>query len=147
MAVRRAFDAGVRKSFFRRRDGGLHTTNQDAINQVLARTEHFAELDAAVEEAVVEAEGGARFEVNAAGELVITPPADELAVLTKRLDMEEDTVVPTSARFTRTKFGKLDPVEGMSIPGTIDRNPVVVWALEAENQARALAWWSELTAA
>lgn len=147
MAVRRAFDAGVRKALFRRRDGGLHTTNQDAINQVLARTEHFAELDAAVEEAVVEATGGARYAIDADGHLVITPPTEELQAIAGRLDLEADTVVPASARFVRTRFGKLDPVDGVSIPGTIDRNPAVMWAAQPEHEAAALAWWSTQTTA
>lgn len=149
VAVRRAYDKGVRKAFFRKKEGGLHTTNQDEINKILARTEHLAELHAEAAEAAAEAAGMARYAVDADGYLWITPPADQLATVVAEVNanpmaaFEPDTVIPESARFERTRFGKLNPIDGATIPGTYDRNPVVMWLARDSHEADALAWLSD----
>lgn len=144
--VRRAIDMGVPKARFRSSDEGLHTSNPYAIDQVLARTESEAQAEAVVTEAVRQ-DGGNQYRIDADGLFWITPPTEDVDDLAERLDLEFDTVTPYSARFRITPTGRLDAVDGVQIPGTIDRNPVVMWAYKTENETAALAWYAANTAA
>lgn len=133
--VRVAVDAGVPKEEFRRPEHGLHTTNRQRVLDILARTESLRETMEAVEVTA----GPSLFAFDG-GLLVITPPRDVVDDLAARLDLEPDTVTPYSARFRITPTGRLDAVDGVKIPGTIDRNPVVMWAYKPENETAALEW-------
>lgn len=144
LAVREAVTAGVPLAEFRRKESGLHTTDTGAVLRSLKRTEAIAETLA---ETTTQAPEGP-YRIDGDGYLVVTPPADELAVMVAEINrtaaaFEPDTVIPSDARFTVTKWDMLDPVDGTTIPGTIDPNPAVKWAKRSQNQAAAVAWFKD----
>lgn len=156
LAVRRAFDGGVRKAFFRRKDGGLHTTNPRAIDDVLAATEHLVEQEAAVTEAVQVAEGGARYRLE--GEvLVITAPRDEVDAIVQRngLEMAPDYEVRASGvrngrlvLVTESSVPIIDPETGepelnMFNNPAIEAHPAVTWFHQGDNEAKAVTFYQE----
>ncbi len=150
LAVRAAVQAGVPLAEFRKADQGLHTKNQDAVKQSLARTEGLATIEQELAELVSESSLYSFRE----GKPIVTPPADELLPLAREWKLlewetelilrmnEYDLLIPEN-EYTITDGSLVE--NGTGIAKKL--NPVCTWWEQGTHKADAREWFAAHTPA